>query len=129
PEGVEDVDVLAIDAHTRCREPDKAAACVARMVEDSAYGRSGAGTKLIFKKVDSTLRGNVAAELGGALRAMRAQASPLSRVAVLFAPAFPACGRTTVNGRQLVNGKPLDDSDAWGRERIRPPMDIAVMLG
>ena len=35
PEGVEDVDVLAIDAHTRCREPDKAAACVVEPVRVS----------------------------------------------------------------------------------------------
>ena len=123
-----DADVLAIDANTRGAGPDDAAACAARIVQHACSGPAAEAT-LIFKKVDSTLRGNVAAELAGALKAMRAQASPSTRVVTLFAPAFPACGRTTVHGRQLMNGEPLEKSDAWRRERARPHNDIAAMLG
>jgi D-threonate/D-erythronate kinase len=47
----------------------------------------------MYKKVDSTLRGNVAAELAAIERELRP-----SRVVV--APAFPALGRTTVDGFQ-----------------------------
>jgi 4-phospho-D-threonate 3-dehydrogenase / 4-phospho-D-erythronate 3-dehydrogenase len=122
-----DGDVLAVDADTRGVGPDYAAACAARIVQEGCSGPAAEG-KLIFKKVDSTLRGNVAAELAGALRAMREHVSPATRVAILFAPAFPAWGRTTVNGRQLVNGEPLETSDAWRRERMRPHNHIAAML-
>jgi hypothetical protein len=44
---------------------------------------------LVCKKLDSTLRGNVAAELSAALGAPR-------RGRVVVAPAFPAASRTTV---------------------------------
>jgi uncharacterized protein YgbK (DUF1537 family) len=102
--------VLAIDADTRCVGPEQAADAVAKIVE--WLGASEASPFLLFKKVDSTLRGNVAAELAAALRARRSHASRSERVPILFAPAFPAQGRTTVNGRQLVNGRPLEETDS-----------------
>jgi uncharacterized protein YgbK (DUF1537 family) len=46
---------------------------------------------MFFKKVDSTLRGPIAAELKAAQEAFAARA-------VLFAPAFPAAGRTVCDG-------------------------------
>ena len=57
--------------------------------------------KILFKKIDSTLRGNVEAELRAAREAIDA------RRPILVAPAFPAQGRTTKNGQLFVNGKPL----------------------
>ena len=53
-----------------------------------------------FKKLDSTLRGNVGAELA-ALHAAQAPA------AVLCTPALPAQGRTVVAGELLVQGRPV----------------------
>ena len=102
-------DVVAIDADTRGLDAKQAAEAVARGVEQYAISEGREG--LLFKKVDSTLRGNVAAELAGALRARRANVSAGERAAVLFAPAFPAHGRTTVNGRQWVNGRPLEQTE------------------
>jgi D-threonate/D-erythronate kinase len=60
-----------------------------------------AGARILIKKVDSTLRGPVAAELAAALGAS-------GRRAAVIAPAFPAAGRTTVDGVQLVGGEPVD---------------------
>ena len=98
------------------------------MVRWCDANKSGDGP-LLFKKVDSTLRGNVAAELAAALRTRRALISPPARVGIVFAPAFPALGRTTVNGRQLVYGQPLRETELWSSERARPHAEIAQMLG
>jgi uncharacterized protein YgbK (DUF1537 family) len=54
----------------------------------------------VYKKIDSTLRGHPGAELAAAQCAMGTRT-------VLIAPAFPAQGRTTIGGRQLVWGRPL----------------------
>lgn len=57
--------------------------------------------RLIYKKMDSTLRGYPAAELTALLAA-------LGETRVLIAPAFPPQGRTTSGGIQHLNGQPLD---------------------
>lgn len=88
-------EVDALDLDTRFAEPDRA---YARFVK--VAGRAGAST-IVYKTVDSTLRGNVAAEVAGAL-------DGAGRTRALFAPAFPAGGRTTVDGRQLLDGMPLE---------------------
>jgi 4-hydroxythreonine-4-phosphate dehydrogenase len=61
--------------------------------------RSAKRAALLFKKIDSTLRGHVAAELAAARRM-------LGRRAVLFSPAFPAQGRTVADARLRLDGKP-----------------------
>jgi 4-phospho-D-threonate 3-dehydrogenase / 4-phospho-D-erythronate 3-dehydrogenase len=124
-----DTEVLAIDANTRCMGPDQAAACVSQIVQAHVRASTNASTTIIFKKVDSTLRGNVAAELAAALQARRADTRPSKPIACLFAPAFPACGRTTVNGRQFVSSLPLENSGVWQREQLTPRNNIAAMLG
>jgi 4-hydroxythreonine-4-phosphate dehydrogenase len=125
----ETAEALAIDANTRCLAADEAAEVTAKIVR--RYGRIGTptGQALLFKKVDSTLRGNVAAELAAALKARREQAPSGQRVAALLAPAFPAQGRTTVHGRQLLNGRPLEDVNSWQGEHVRPRSNIADVLG
>ena len=56
---------------------------------------------LIFKKTDSTLRGNIAAEL-----------LELARLRpVVYLPAYPALGRTVREGRLLVNGIPVHETE------------------
>lgn len=122
-EGCEEAQVLAVDANTRCLGAEDAAGAVSRMVR-----RYSSHSDLIFKKVDSTLRGNVGAELAAVLRATGERAASSSRAVMVFAPAFPACGRTTVNGRQFVDLKPLEQSDMWRREVTPPHTDIAGML-
>lgn len=75
------------EAHARVR------AAIAR-VSDAMW---------IYKKIDSTLRGDPAGELAAVL-------DTLNETRALVAPAFPAQGRTTRNGQQLVNGVPLEQS-------------------
>jgi D-threonate/D-erythronate kinase len=59
--------------------------------------------RLVYKKIDSTLRGNVGAELVVAMEELEVQKA-------VFVPGFPANGRTTVGGRLLVRGIPLEQT-------------------
>ncbi|MFP5210411.1 MAG: four-carbon acid sugar kinase family protein [Acidobacteriota bacterium] len=122
--GEVDADVLAVDGNTRSLECNKAAAETARIVQ--RYLRDQ-GT-LLYKKLDSVLRGNVAVELRAALEARRALASADERIVAVLAPAFPANGRTTVNGRQLVHGKPIEETELWQYERMTARSFLPEML-
>ena len=66
----------------------------------------------LYKKLDSTLRGNAAAELTAVERALCAAGRCPSRVVI--APAFPALGRTTVDGRQRWDGEAVDVAQLLG---------------
>ncbi|MFD1441118.1 four-carbon acid sugar kinase family protein [Lacticaseibacillus hegangensis] len=55
---------------------------------------------IVYKKVDSTIRGNIGQEL-------RAIVEVYQPDKVVFAPAFPKIGRTTKNGIHQLNGVPL----------------------
>jgi 4-hydroxythreonine-4-phosphate dehydrogenase len=131
-ERVPDAAILAIDADTRSMAPEQAAQTTAGLVTDLArLYDSGAGERrpaLLFKKVDSTLRGNVGAELAAALKARRIQAPPAEKVVALFAPASPVHGRTTVGGRHRVHGLLLEHADLWPGESVRPRSDLAEIL-
>jgi len=98
PALIQNTNVLAVDAGTRVLGPVEAATRTREIVGALRY--SGIG--MLYKKADSLLRGHVGAELHAAVDAWHPGA-----VAVV-APAFPATGRTTVAGRQHVDGCPLE---------------------
>ena len=120
-----DVDVLSIDGNTRSLPPAQAAAETARLVRRYFSNQDS----LLFKKLDSTLRGHVAAELAAVLAARRSLLAAPRRVVCVLAPAFPSFGRTTVNGLQLVHGRPLEHTEMWQREPAAAKSNIAEMLG
>jgi D-threonate/D-erythronate kinase len=98
-EVIEDnLDAVVFDTDSRAMP----AGFAAKRVVDAAHAASEART--VYKKLDSTLRGNVAAELAAALGGAR-------RERVVVAPAFPAAGRTTVGGIQRVHGVPVDETE------------------
>jgi uncharacterized protein YgbK (DUF1537 family) len=107
---VREASVVSVDVDSR-RFP--AGAAVARQVSAQAT-HWRAGTHL-YKKIDSTLRGQPAAELAAQLGALAAAAPGLAPLAVV-APAFPATGRVTLDGRVLVNGVPLEQTPLWARD-------------
>ena len=76
-----------------------AAAAAARVRAACARLREESRTAW-FKKLDSTLRGNVGAELA----ALHAALAPCT---ILCTPALPAQGRTVVAGELLVQGQPV----------------------
>jgi 4-hydroxythreonine-4-phosphate dehydrogenase len=97
----ESAHVLAIDAATRSMPPERAAATVERIVAPFQSARP----RVLFKKLDSLLRGHIGPEL----TAMRCGRTP---AVIVMAPALPAQGRTTVDGCQWLNGKQLANADA-----------------
>jgi uncharacterized protein YgbK (DUF1537 family) len=87
-------DVIAVSTDSRARSSALAAERVREAVRLAAASHHPA---LLFKKIDSTLRGHVGEEVNAAMEASRA------RVAIV-APAFPAMGRTVEHGLLRVTG-------------------------
>jgi uncharacterized protein YgbK (DUF1537 family) len=97
--------VLGVNTDTRSAAADAAARRVRTAV-------TSVGAETVYKKVDSTLRGNVAVEVDAALSAAGAAVG-------LFAPAFPAVGRTTREGVHYVDGTPVAET-AYGDDPAGP---------
>ena len=68
----------------------------------------------VFKKTDSTLRGNIAAEL-----------MALSAGCLAYLPAYPAVGRTVRDGRLYVDGIPVAET-AFGSDARQPVRSSAA---
>ena len=119
-------EAIAFDADTRRLTREAAAAETARLVRTHMKARAG----LLFKKVDSTLRGHVGSEIAALLNTRRHLIAPPSdeRTIAVFAPAFPALGRTTVNGRQHLDGVPLEETEFWQREGIAGGASLLDMM-
>jgi uncharacterized protein YgbK (DUF1537 family) len=107
-------DVLAIDTDTRRLAPAEAARRSA-----AAWQALRAPGRRLYKKIDSTLRGNWAAEV--------AALQPLAGLAIV-APAFPATGRTLRGGRVFVHGTPLESTETWQLEHRERLADVPAML-
>jgi 4-hydroxythreonine-4-phosphate dehydrogenase len=106
---------IAVDTDTRDAEAAHARTVVGLL------GKSVSEREILFKKVDSALRGQIAAELTGLRDALP------GRVCI-FAPAFPATGRVTRRGVQYVHGVAVHDGDAWAAERTPPPRSLVELL-
>src|SRR5688572_18596170 len=98
--------VVAVDSGSRSATSSQAFERVARLTDRLA------SRDVLYKTVDSTLRGHIAQELEACFAAS-------GRKSLVFAPAFPQAGRTTVGGIQFVDGVPVSDS-AYGRDPVHP---------
>lgn len=94
------VDVLAINTDSRVDDIDTAGKKVRRAI------RTLAG-RIIYKKIDSTLRGNIGAELEAAMAGLACEKA-------IVAPAFPSLGRTTIDGVLQVDGTRVDQTQFAG---------------
>jgi uncharacterized protein YgbK (DUF1537 family) len=74
--------------------------------------------RCVYKKVDSTLRGNIGAEVEGVLDGLGLQKA-------LLAPTFPAAGRTVQEGILRVHGVPLAETE-FGRDSQWPARESHV---
>lgn len=91
-----DVDVLVCDTETR-----NATRAEARGFVTEACGLLRTHeAPIVYKKVDSALRGHIAAEIYTMM-------CELDFGLAVLAPAFPAAGRVTVGGYHLVHGVPV----------------------
>ncbi|QAA94679.1 four-carbon acid sugar kinase family protein [Pollutimonas thiosulfatoxidans] len=108
------VAALSLDADTRAWASDRAAEVHARILQ--RHLRKGGH---LYKKLDSTLRGNIGAELAAAVE--------VAGMAIV-APAFPTMGRTTVNGHQLLNGVALQHTEVWRHEGLQGTSDLVGIM-
>lgn len=105
-----EAEVIAFDTNTR-HGTSKAAAAIVTEHTTQALRLSAS----IYKKIDSTLRGNTAVEIAAAFQAF---ARGESTASVLIAPAFPDTGRTVVDGVVRVDGQPLANGHGDLRKRL-----------
>jgi uncharacterized protein YgbK (DUF1537 family) len=101
-------DVIVWDTETR-EANEETAARIARSVCAEPSVR---GSARLYKKIDSTLRGPWLAELWEVSQA-GARPGP-----VVLCPAFPAVGRTVVDGEARVHGQSLADAGFPGSGRL-----------
>ncbi len=86
-------DVIVVNSVTRAESPMFAAAVVTRISAQLAAANPG----IVFKKIDSRLKGNVQVET-------EATAKFFGRSAMVVAPAVPDQGRLTVDGKVTGHG-------------------------
>jgi 4-hydroxythreonine-4-phosphate dehydrogenase len=97
PEGA---DVVALDTETRNENRSGARDKLLKVCDAVSEWEYS----LLYKKVDSALRGNLGIEL-------RTIMESLDVDLCLMAPAFPQAGRVTVGGYHLVHGIPVDRTE------------------
>ncbi len=81
---------------TRKRRTESVAKA-ARRFKDRRFG-------VVFKKIDSTLRGNIGREIDAIM-------DTCGQEIAIVVPAFPKNGRTTVGGYHLLQGDPLETTE------------------
>ena len=101
PEGMLNTQVWAISTETRNSDKDVSIPVVRGAVKilDEKLN-----AEYYYKKIDSTIRGNIGIEAMTIL-------NELGWDAAIIVPAFPAEGRTTVGGYHLLNGNPIDRTE------------------
>ncbi|MEO5832477.1 MAG: four-carbon acid sugar kinase family protein [Nakamurella sp.] len=113
PELAVDADVQVLDTDSReltaAASADRAASAAAAVID----------VPVVVKKIDSLLRGHIAAEL---------QALRVTRPHLIVAPALPATGRTVRDGRVWVGDQLLHESDGWRAEAGERPLTVAHAL-
>jgi uncharacterized protein YgbK (DUF1537 family) len=91
----------------------------------NVLGRLLGRNRTLFKKIDSTLRGQPAAEIAATVEFVHAQfRAPLG----ILAPAFPGTNRTTEGGHVYMDGIPLEKSALWQLDHTYPTADLVDIL-
>lgn len=101
PEHLVGAEVAVIDTASRGLTADNAY----ERVRKAAERLQDAAVQLVYKKIDSTLRGPLGAEIDAVMDACRLTTT-------LVCPAYPAQGRTLVGGILLVGGIPVAETPA-----------------
>ncbi|MFB9276904.1 four-carbon acid sugar kinase family protein [Cohnella cellulosilytica] len=93
-------DVLVLDTNSRSLKRESAY----ETVRQAAEWIKERGIQDVYKKLDSTMRGNIGAELDAVYDAFHPDF-------IFIAPAFPSNGRKVIDGYLYVNGKLLHESE------------------
>jgi uncharacterized protein YgbK (DUF1537 family) len=94
-----DTEVWIINTHSRSESEPKAIKRVKKAIEYL----QGWNADYYYKKIDSTLRGNIGMELEAIIESLQLEKLPLCA-------AFPQMGRITVDSIHYVNGKKVSES-------------------
>ena len=108
-------EVVLVNIESRHVAADEARLAISELIPEAR----SAGVEFFYKKTDSTLRGNVGAELDVLLKASCERT-------LCFVPAHPALGRTTYDGVQLVHGTPLHES-SYAHDARNPVRESRVV--
>ena len=109
PRLLQDAEVVSINSSSRHLAP----AFAVERIRGISGRLCSADIAVSIKKIDSTLRGNVAAETLAMMDAM-------DRPNAILAPAFPAQGRTFVDGVDYIHGVPLSRT-GFAHDALSPP--------
>ena len=110
--------VISVDTDSRSLSAESANAKVKAATQQLVVE----GWTHFYKSVDSTLRGNLGAEIEAVLDIVKPDCA-------IIAPAFPKYGRTTIAGVQYLHGRPLHETE-FGTDPTAPvrEADIARRL-
>ncbi|MBM1174828.1 four-carbon acid sugar kinase family protein [Microvirga arabica] len=113
---------VSVDVNSRAMMAQEAGTAVTGAVQH-LYSKS---TRILYHKIDSTLRGNWPSELAHIRQAVTNVLghAPL----VIVAPAFPGAGRATIDGQVFVNGNPLGNTDLWKQAGLTGSGDLRAIL-
>jgi len=106
--------VISVDTDSRSLSADHAYA----KVKIATQQLVAEGWTHFYKSVDSTLRGNLGAEIEAVLDIVKPDCA-------VIAPAFPKYGRTTVDGVQYLRGRPLHETE-FGTDPTAPVKDADI---
>ncbi|WP_405540208.1 four-carbon acid sugar kinase family protein [Streptomyces antimycoticus] len=116
-------EATVLDLDSRYRPAAEAAEAVRdalRLSSPDGEADGNDGDTLVLKKIDSLLRGNVAAEIAALAE---------GGAGVVLAPALPIAGRVVRSGVVHIGGVALHEGDAWRAETLPPPGSVAQALG
>ena len=114
PNQASSAQVISVDTDSRSLSADGAYA----KVRIAAQQLVAEGWTHFYKSVDSTLRGNLGAEIEAVMDVVKSDCA-------IIAPAFPKYGRTTVNGLQYLHGRPLHETE-FGTDPTVPVKDADI---
>lgn len=119
PEDLIEHEVLVVDTESRFDTKETAYGKVHRVTRELL----NLGEPLLYKKIDSTFRGNIGGEVSGCLDAS-------GKSYALMIPQLPSNGRTSRNGKVYVNGVLLGETEV-AKDPKTPVKgsDMAKILG
>lgn len=103
-----ETDAVVLDTASRAMAPDKAYEAVSQQIAHM----KAASFDLVYKKMDSTLRGNIGTELDAIMDQLKLEQA-------VVAPALPALNRVTKQGVHYWNGVKIADTE-MGRDPKTP---------
>ena len=106
-----DTGAIALTTETRHLDARAAESRTQAAIRD-VWTEEGDESRRLYKKTDSLLRGNIAAEIQGML-------DVVGKRSIVFSPAYPDGRRTTINGVHYIDGQPVTESFA-GTDPVTP---------